>query len=205
VSLRRRHQVWSALTILAGFCLAPMSAHAHLVQTGFGTFYDGLVHLVLTPADLLVVLGLGLLAGSCGAAASRGVLLALPGAWLVGGLNGVSSPSAPALPWATTISFGMTGLLLAMNAKLSKPWIMSFAGAAGLLHGYINGVTMAPEAPDWLSLIGVTTMVFMLVTWLAAFVVSVHAYWVRIAVRVAGSWIVAVGLLSLGWLVRGNG
>ena len=181
-----------------------MSAHAHLVQTGFGTFYDGLVHLVITPADLLVVLGLGLLAGSCGTAA-RGVLLALPGAWLVGGLIAVSSPSAHSLPWATTISLGMAGLLLAMNAKLPKPRIMSFAGAAGLLHGYVDGVTMTTEAPDRLSLMGVTTMVFILVTLLAAFVVSVQAYWARIAVRVAGGWIVAVGLLSLGWLVRGNG
>jgi hypothetical protein len=68
-----------------------------------------------------------------------------------------------------------------------------------------NEMTMTSEAPDWLSLIGVTTMVFILVTLLAAFVVSVQAYWVHIAVRVAGSWIIAVGLLSLGWLVCGNG
>jgi hypothetical protein len=48
-------------------------------------------------------------------------------------------------------------------------------------------------------------MVFVQVGLLAALVVSLHAYWARIAVRAAGSWIVAVGLLTLGWLVRGNG
>jgi hypothetical protein len=66
--------------------------------TGFGTFYDGMVHLMLTPADLLAALGLGVWAGSCGAAASRGVLLTLPGAWLIGGLIGFSSSSLYSLP-----------------------------------------------------------------------------------------------------------
>jgi hypothetical protein len=42
----------------------------------------------------LLILGLGLLAGSCGAAAARPVLLALPGAWLIGGLAGSMFPMA---------------------------------------------------------------------------------------------------------------
>jgi urease accessory protein len=205
VSLRSVNRVWMRVALVAGFCLTPMSAHAHLVQTGFGTFYDGMVHLVLTPADLLVVLGLGLLAGSCGAAAARGVLLALPGTWLIGGLIGFSSSSVSSLPWATTLSFGLVGLLVAMNAKLPRLWIVSFAGVAGLLHGYIDGATMGANVADWLSLTGVITMVFILVTLLAALVVSLRTYWARMAVRVAGSWIVAIGLLTLGWLVRGNG
>jgi urease accessory protein len=203
MSLRSGNRVGMNVAVVAWSCLTPMSAHAHLVQTGFGTFYDGMVHLVLTPTDLLAVLGFGLLAGSCGAAASRGVLLALPGAWFIGGLVGVSSPSVDSLPWATTLSFGLVGLLVAMNAKLPRLWIVSFAGVAGLLHGYIDGATMAANVADWLSLTGVTTMVFILVTLLAALVVSLRAYWARIAVRVAGSWIVAIGLLTLGWLVRG--
>jgi urease accessory protein len=48
-------------------------------------------------------------------------------------------------------------------------------------------------------------MVFILVTLLAALVIGLRAYWARVAVRVAGSWIVATGLLTLGWLVRGHG
>jgi hypothetical protein len=33
-------------------------------------------------------------------------------------------------------------------------------------------------------------------------VVAIRAPWGRIAVRVAGSWIVAIGLLLLGWTLR---
>ena len=41
-------------------------AQAHLVQTGFGDFYDGIAHVALTPADLLLVITVALLAGQRG-------------------------------------------------------------------------------------------------------------------------------------------
>jgi len=44
--------------------------------------------------------------------------------------------------------------------------------------------------------------VFVLISLTSAFVVQLQAPWARIAVRVVGSWIVASGLLMLGWAVR---
>jgi NADH:ubiquinone oxidoreductase subunit H len=44
---------------------------------------------------------------------------------------------------------------------------------------------------------------FVLVTLASAFVVSLERPWARIAVRVAGSWVAASGLLQLGWAFRG--
>jgi len=44
--------------------------------------------------------------------------------------------------------------------------------------------------------------VFALIALAAAFVVRLRAHWARIAVRVAGSWIAASGLLMLGWALR---
>jgi hypothetical protein len=35
-----------------------------------------------------------------------------------------------------------------------------------------------------------------------AFVISLRRPWTRIAVRVAGSWIFACGLLMLGWMLK---
>ena len=45
---------------------------------------------------------------------------------------------------------------------------------------------------------------FVLVALVAAGVVSLHQQWTRIAVRVAGSWMAATGLLMLGWFLRGG-
>jgi hypothetical protein len=39
---------------------------------------------------------------------------------------------------------------------------------------------------------------------LVAAVVSLHQQWARMAVRVAGSWMAAMGLLRLGWFLHGG-
>ena len=44
----------------------------------------------------------------------------------------------------------------------------------------------------------------MLLALVAACVVSLHQQWARMAVRVAGSWMAAIGLLMLGWALRGG-
>ena len=43
---------------------------------------------------------------------------------------------------------------------------------------------------------------FVLVALAAGLVVALRTPWTRIAVRVAGSWIAAIGLLLLGWSFR---
>jgi len=185
--------------------LLPATADAHLVNTGFGTFYDGVAHLFITPSDILVVLGLGLLAGLCGAPASRAAIIAMPAVWLTGELIGSTYSAIITLPWLTTLSFGLVGVLVASNAKMPRPVLLVLTGAAGLLHGFVNGATMAAAGTDRLGMLGAATAVFVVITLLAALVVSLRAQWSRIAVRVAGSWIAAIGLLMIGWLVKGNG
>jgi hypothetical protein len=46
---------------------------------------------------------------------------------------------------------------------------------------------------------GTVGTLFVMVSLVTGLVVSLERPWTRIAVRVAGSWIVAVGLLYLGW------
>jgi hypothetical protein len=45
---------------------------------------------------------------------------------------------------------------------------------------------------------------FVLVALVSAFVVSLKPPWTRIVVRVAGSWVAAMGLLMVGWFFRGQ-
>jgi urease accessory protein len=199
MSNRTMRRSWIGMG-LACFFLGPISAHAHLVQTGFGTFYDGVAHVFLTPADLLLVVGLALLAGSSGPAAARSMLFALPSAWFIGALAGSAIPIGNSFQSLTTFSFGLAGVLVALNVKLPRTWLIGLAEVSGLIHGFAND---APK--DWLCSAGATTAIFSLITLLAALVVSLRAYWARITVRVAGSWIAATGLLMLGWLARGKG
>jgi hydrogenase/urease accessory protein HupE len=192
-----------AAAVLA-FVVGPAPGHAHLVQTGFGSFYDGLAHLFVTPTDLLVVLAVALLAGAQGAGAARAVLVVLPLAWLVAGAAGVVSDSTATLPWATTLIFAGVGLLVALATPLARPWVIGLAILAGVVHGFVNGATMTRGDGRALALLGAVTAVFALVPLLTAVVVSARREWMRVGVRVAGSWIAAIGLLMIGWLVAGQ-
>lgn len=188
--------------IVALSAIIAVPAHAHLVETGFGAFYDGIAHVVVTPADLLVVIALALLAGQQGTRAGRYAVFALPLAWLAGGIVGASWPFATILPLLTTLSFALVGALVALNAKVRDAGVAAFAIAAGVLHGLVNGATMAPAGVGGLTLGGAISAIFFLTAILSAEVTALPAGWPRVVVRVAGSWIAATGLLMLGWLAR---
>ena len=94
-------------------------------------------------------------------------------------------------------------MLVSVDRKLPLPLVAGLALAIGLLHGLINGTAMAQAGGGVLSLVGIATAVFTVVAIVAALVVSLRGAWTRVAVRVAGSWIAAIGLLMLGWELRG--
>jgi len=186
----------------AALAATPSSAYAHLVNTGFGPVYDGATHLLLSPEDLLVVLALGILGGLRGKEYGRSVLFILPAAWCVGGLLGLMQSQEIILPVVSTLSYIVLGVLVAADRELSLNVVQVLAGAMGLLHGFLNGSAMAAANLGASGLLGIAAVAFVLLSLVAAFVVSLPQDWTRIAVRVAGSWIAAIGLLSLGWLFR---
>lgn len=190
--------------VAALLALACAPAEAHLVETGFGAFYDGLAHVALTPSDLLVVVALALLAGQRGALAARWALLALPMAWLAGGALGVLRPLDTSLPLLTTLTFCSAGVLVAFDSKLPAGAVATLSVTAGLLHGYATGAAMATDGAVVLAVAGSVAAVFCIFAILAAQVTAVGVQWGRIAVRVAGSWVAAAGLLMMGWLARGS-
>jgi urease accessory protein len=190
--------VLGALAVL----LLPATSHAHLVNTGLGPFYDGVSHLALTPEDLLPALAMALLAGQRGSRAGRLTLFALPAAWLAGSLVGLALPSISSATLLTTVSFLALGGLVAAEAKLRPEWVSGLALVLGLLHGYLNGAAMSQAKLGALGLAGIVATLFVLVALAAGMVVALRTPWTRIAVRVAGSWIAAIGLLLLGWSFR---
>ena len=184
-----------------GVALISSQAEAHLVTTGLGPVYDGISHFALAPEDLIPVLALALLAGLRGKEHGRRVLVVLPAAWLLGGLIGLAT-GAPASTSVSRIPFVLIGGLVATDIQLSVTVTMALAALLGLFHGYLNGAAMEQARPGVLGLAGIAANVFVVVTLTAAFVVTLRADWTRIGVRVAGSWVAAVGLLLFGWSFR---
>jgi len=191
-------QTW----LLAGFGIicCPSPSAAHLVTTGMGPVYDGIGHLLLTPEDLVPVLAIALYAGLRGAGAGRKAMFLLPFAWFVGGLAGSAVNTATSFP-IPALSFLILGGLVAADFCLPSAAVTSLAIVLGGVHGFLNGAALQ-EGAGTLGLIGIMAMLFVLVALASALVVSLKRPWERIAVRVAGSWVAAIGLLMFGWAMR---
>ena len=193
-----------AMTAL-GLCALPSVALAHLVNSGLGPFYDGALHLLRSPGELLGLVAAALLAGLRGLRAGRLTVVVLPTAWLLAGLAGLGLPATPELAWLSVLSLMVLGGLVAADVKLAPPAVAALAGLYGAFHGLLDGSALAAAGAGPSALLGIvaTALAVALVT--AAAVAPVRAAWALIAVRVAGSWVAAVGMLMLGWLVRASG
>jgi urease accessory protein len=188
--------------VVFAFVMCALPAEAHLNSTGMGPFYDGLMHFLMSPEDIVPVLALALLAGLRGANHGRRALFTLPVAWLLGGLAGLSAMTTKPHPFIAAAWFLLLGGLLAADARISLRLTTALAAFVGLYHGYLNGIGMGQFDTAAVALLGLGFAVFVMVALAAAFVVRLRAQWTRIAIRVAGSWIAASGLLMLGWAVR---
>lgn len=197
---------WRAIaTVVALLVTTPSVVMAHLVNSGLGPFYDGALHLLLSPGDLIGLVATALLAGLRGTRAGRLTILVLPAVWYLSGLIGLSLTFMLDLPWLSALSFVILGAMVALDPKLPEIVVVLLAGIYGALHGLLNGSALGVIGAGLLSLFGIVVTVLIIALLVSATVVSLRASWIRIAVRVAGSWVTAIGILMFGWLVRGTG
>lgn len=200
-------QYWSrALSALmpAGLILLyPDAAAAHLVTTGMGPVYDGIAHLFLTPQDLIPAIALALFAGLRGPDYGRRALFLLPFFWLVGGIAGINGMGST-IDFPAALLFIVLGLLVAGDLRLPLFITTLVIAVAGLILGLMNGRGLM-EGPALTGLIGATIALFVLIALLSATVIIIGSSWRRIGIRVVGGWIVATGVLLMGWMISGQG
>ena len=202
--MRHGHSAVARGAIAIALLLVGASAEAHLESTGMGPVYDGALHFLTSPEDLVPALALALLAGLRGADHGRSVLFTLPAAWLLGSLAGLGAAATSAGLLGAALWFLLLGGLVVFDARLSRGAVTALAALLGLFHGYLNGSGMVFTLQAVVAMAGLAAGVFVVVALGTAAVVPMRAAWARIAVRVGGSWIAASGLLMLGWSMRGG-
>jgi len=143
-----------------------------------------------------------LYAGLRGRAPGRRALFFLPLAWLLGGLAGLMATGLTTFP-LPALSFILLGILIAADLRLPTNVFTVLVVVVGLVHGFFNGIALK-SGPGALGLVGIMVVLFVLVALAAAFVLSLKPLWARIVIRVAGSWVTAMGILMLGWFIRGQ-
>jgi hydrogenase/urease accessory protein HupE len=141
------------------------------------------------------------LAGLRGRDHARRVILVLPLAWLLAGLFGAAARiSLPdSLSWVPLL---VLGGLVAADFRLPAAATTAIAAAVGFFLGLANGYAMAQAGAGVRGVVGIVGAVFVVTTLGTACAAAWQSGWLRIAWRVAGSWIAASGLLLLGWSLR---
>lgn len=184
---------------VAASVLAPAAAHAHLVSTRFGDFYGGALHPLTALEHALPMLALGLLAGLQEPRVARWLLLAAPAGLLVGLVLASVLPPIAEVSLISRGSFVLIGLLVAFGTRLSAAVLVLIAAIFGVTHGYENGLLLDPGVNKSLFDLGVATAGLVAWALIAAATVTLvrQAGWVRIAVRAAGSWVAAIGLMVM--------
>jgi urease accessory protein len=185
------------------FLTIPNTVQAHLVTSGVGPFFDGVAHFFVSLDDLLVVVALSLLSGLLGKPTARGLVFALPIAWLIGMVVGVFLANwINGSAWATAFTLLTAGLLLCIRPNVPTLGIALIASLIGIVHGSWNGAAMSATETSAIASIGILSGAGIVSLVLSATAVSVHQAWQIIAFRVIGSWVAAIGLLSFAWHFR---
>jgi len=181
------------------FAVFPDPASAHLVSTGLGPAYDGIYHFALTPAQIVPMVILALFAGRRGPAHTRYVIFLLPLAWLAGCAVALplSSRDATLVPAFTLL---LTGGLLASDIALNVIVTSVIAAFAGFILGGVYGAPAGGAAGSVAS----AGFIFVAMSLCASVSLPLRRLPAIVAVRVAGSWTAALGLLLVGWFVHGR-
>lgn len=192
----------SAFLLATGSLLAATPADAHLVSSGVGPFYDGALHLLLSPLDLLAILASSLLAGLQGPDRGRWSIVSLPAGWVAGCLLGAYGVGTVVFGdvWLAALVLAI-GLLAALDLRLGG-WAAIIGAAAGLAFGAENGAALVPVGLGTKVLAGIVVTVFLVTVLATAGSLAIIQRFGRIPCRVAASWIAAAGLLTVGWALR---
>ena len=179
----------------------PSLAHAHLVNTRLGGFYDGMLHPLTGFEDALPWLALAILAAFQGAQRARWLLLTFPLGLLAGGGSWELMPGLSFVPALSVALIAIVGLAVATAIVLPLPITLAFGAIVGLVHGYLNAQAMAETTDHLLFISGVTAVGYVTITLTIACAIAFlqgKGSWQAIALRASGSWIAAVGIMAFG-------
>ena len=174
----------------------PVAAHAHLVDARFGDFYAGLIHPLTALEHVFPFVAMGLLAGQQGARGARYVLVCFSLA-LIAGVTAGFFVNSPVVVYINGFSFIVIGGLVALSKGLPGWLLVVTAGVFGLTHGIANGAVLGPDTLAFNFVSGVVSAGIIIVSLGAGVVLSLGRPWTKIAVRVAGSWIAAIGIMTM--------
>jgi urease accessory protein len=186
-----------AACAVAALLLWSDAAQAHMVIPGIGGFAGGALHPILVLSHALALIALGLLAGVQPPRA-RLILIAIFPAAMIFAFGFVALAYATDRAELAVLTLtAVTGLTLAAHpqAPFAIAAILVALGSGAILF---DSVPAVPSVRETVLALAGTAFSATAVVAIAAFAgAALPAFWPRIGVRVAGSWIAASAILVL--------
>jgi urease accessory protein len=183
--------------IAAALVLPATAAQAHVVIPGVGGFPGGLAHPLLVLSHALSLVALGLLAGRQ-PLRSRLILIAVFMAAMALSFAAVSlAYSTDRAELAVLALAAIAGLVLASgwNAPFAVTALIAICLGGAILFDSVPAVPSVRET--LLALAGTTLAAAAAIATVAFVSACLPAFWQRVGIRVAGSWIAASAILVL--------
>lgn len=175
----------------------PAAADAH-PMAGVGDFYAGMLHPLTTVEHVLPLAALGLLAGQQARGTTLRVIPAVPAALVAGALIALSLPAPPGLQIVAIGSMVALGIMVALAASLPPAVALAVAALPAAAIGWANAAELGGQAAAVRFVPGVALAGLLVVIYGAGCVRGLRAPWMRMGFRVLGSWIAALGVMTLG-------
>lgn len=187
----RRAAGLAAVFLLVG----PETASAH-TNANLGDLYQGLLQPLFHPDFLLAALAVALWSSQQEGATAIGTCAGFTGGVLAGSaiaLGGTALIEPARTPWLVMLAVGP---LVAAALRVPALFGTALGSVAGVLHGNAGtAAELSRIVQPLLWTLGLGLGVALLGTYANALVLRIPAFAMRVAVRVAGSWIAAIGLL----------
>ena len=190
-------------TLYAVCFFIPQLAFAHSPIEGMDNFYNGVLHPLLVPAHALLLIIFGLYVNQKGTEQVSSI-----GWFIVAIIPGLITSwfdVFESLEWMLLVLSGIVGILTASNAVISSHLPKVVAVLVGVLIGADSTQTALFGADRLTFLIGcgLGMILIVILSWGVGDYARSFA-WMRVGVRVIGSWIAASAMLVLVLAVHGT-
>ena len=172
-------------------------AFAHSPIAGLGVFYSHFLDPVVVPAHALLLIATALMLGQQGRGSARTGILALAAVFACGLAVSASGLHASISERALLVGAVAIGAAVSFGRPLSVALVASAAALAGLALGLDSEGDGATRRENILVFAGLAAGVLYFATLIAGLTVTQKQAWLRIGVRIVGSWIVAAAVMVL--------
>jgi len=189
--------VFLRISLFLSLMFLPQLALAHSPIKGIGSFLNGMLHPLLVPAQVLIILALGLWYGQHKPAENKTSVLIFLFATIVGliasGFSMTADVSILLLVGAVVI-----GLLIISGISVPQVFYIFMGISAGFIVGLDSAQEALADKAKILSLFGSGVGIYFLLLYAMAISESLSVrHWQVIAVRVIASWLSASAMMVL--------